>query len=76
MRGQNWPSERRESSGEEKLNRLCFKFNNLHDTSERTLKATLRKEGRSLTRLTIVTERSLQRPEIHSTLPHQNIHPS
>ena len=43
MRGHNWPSKRRGSSGEEKLNRLCFKFNNLHDTSERTLKATLRK---------------------------------
>lgn len=61
MRDHNWPSKSRESSAEEKVHRLCFKFNNLHDISERALKATLRKEGRSLTRLTIVIERSLQK---------------
>ena len=75
MRNHNWPSKGRKSSGEEKLIGFVSNFNNLHDTSERTLKAPLRKEGRSLTRLTVFIERSLQRPEIHSTLPYWNIHP-
>lgn len=76
MRNHNWPSKERKSSGEEKLIGFVSNFNNLHDRSERTLKAPLRKEGRSLTRLTVFIERSLQRPEIHSTLPYWNIHPS